>query len=225
MDCYRIMIVEDDKVIAGVMKKHMESWGYEVECVKDFKEVMKAFSAFSPQLVLLDITLPFFNGYHWCTEIRKVSKVPIVFVSSASDNMNIVMAVNMGGDDFISKPFDLNVLMAKLQALLRRTYDFVGQTSLLEHKGVLLNTADATFSYEGKKTELTKNEFKILQLLMENKGRVVSRDTIMTRLWETDSFIDDNTLTVNVTRLRKKLEETGVHEFIRTKKGLGYLIE
>lgn len=225
MELYRIMIIEDDLVIAKAMEKHMESWGYRVKCVEDFKEVMKEFSDFKPHMVLLDITLPFFNGYHWCTEIRRVSKIPIIFASSASDNMNIVMAVNMGGDDFISKPFDLNVLMAKVQALLRRTYDFAGQTSLLEHKGVLLNTSDATLLYEEKKIDLTKNDFKILQLLMENKGKVVSRDAIMTRLWETDSFIDDNTLTVNVTRLRKKLEEAGVHDFIRTKKGLGYLIE
>jgi two-component system, OmpR family, response regulator protein BraR/BceR len=222
---YKILIVEDDLIIAKTVKNHIKSWGFEAECVTDFKDVLAAFVSYNPQLVLLDITLPFFNGYHWCSEIRRHSKVPIVFISSASDNMNIVMAMNMGGDDFITKPFDLNVLTAKLQALLRRTYDFTGQTNLLEHKGAIFNTSDSTLNYNGRKIELSKNENKILQILLENKGKAVSRDTIMTRLWETDSYIDDNTLTVNITRLRKKLQEAGLSDFITTKKGIGYLVE
>lgn len=221
---YRILIVEDDRVIAEMVKKHMESWGYEIRCVEDFKNVLGEFAAFSPQLVLLDISLPFFNGYHWCSQIRQISKTPVIFLSSASDNMNIVMAINMGGDDFVAKPFDLNVLMAKVQAMLRRTYDFGGQTGIFEHRGVILNLSDTSVYYEGHKVELTKNEFKILQILMEQKGSVVSRDRLMMRLWETDSYVDDNTLTVNVTRLRKRLEEAGVRDFIVTKKGMGYLI-
>lgn len=221
---YRILIVEDDQVIASTIEKYLGSWGYEVSCVEDFKEVMGTFTACMPQLVLMDITLPFYNGYYWCTQIRQVSKVPIIFVSSASDNMNIVMAVNMGGDDFISKPFDLDILMAKVQAILRRTYDFTGQSGLLEHKGAILNTGDATLTYAGEKVDLTKNEYRILQMLMENKGNAVSRDAIMTRLWETDSYVDDNTLTVNVTRLRRKLEDAGIQDFITTKKGIGYLV-
>ncbi len=222
---YKILIVEDDLIIAKTVKNHIRSWGFEAECVTDFKDVLAAFVPYSPQLVLLDITLPFFNGYHWCSEIRKVSKVPIIFISSASDSMNIVMAMNMGGDDFIAKPFDLNVLTAKVQALLRRTYDFTGQTNLLEHKGSILNISDATLNYHDRKIELSKNENKILQILLENKGKAVSRDTIMTRLWETDSYIDDNTLTVNITRLRKKLQEAGLSDFITTKKGIGYMVE
>ncbi|WP_346914818.1 response regulator transcription factor [Clostridium sp.] len=222
---YKILIVEDDLIIAKTVKNHIMSWGFEAECVTDFKDVLAAFVSYSPQLVLLDITLPFFNGYHWCSEIRRVSKVPIIFISSASDSMNIVMAMNMGGDDFIAKPFDLNVLTAKVQALLRRTYDFTGQTNLLEHKGSILNISDATLNYHDRKIELSKNENKILQILFENKGKVVSRDTIMTRLWETDSYIDDNTLTVNITRLRKKLQEAGLSDFITTKKGIGYMVE
>lgn len=222
---YKILIVEDDMIIAKSIKKHIASWGFEAEYVTDFKDVLAAFVAYSPQLVLLDISLPYFNGYHWCSEIRKLSKVPIVFISSASDNMNIVLAMNMGGDDFIAKPFDLNVLTAKVQALLRRTYDFAGQTNLLEHKGAILNVSDGTLNYAGVKIELSKNESKILQVLLENKGKTVSRDTIMTRLWETDSFIDDNTLTVNMTRLRKKLQEAGLVDFVTTKKGIGYLVE
>lgn len=221
---YKILIVEDDFVIAKTMKKHLTSWGYDVECAEDFKNVLAQFVSFDPQLVLLDISLPFFNGYHWCTEIRKVSKVPIIFISSASDNMNIIMAINMGGDDFIAKPFDLTVLTSKVQALLRRTYDFTGTTHLLEHKGAILNTSDSTLIFNGQKIELSKNDYKILHILLENKGKTVSRDNLMTRLWETDDFIDDNTLTVNINRLRKKLAEIGLNDFINTKKGIGYLV-
>lgn len=221
---HKILIVEDDEGIAKSIEKQIKSWNYEAKCVENFQDVLGEFLDFSPQLVLLDISLPFFNGYHWCSEIRKVSKVPIIFISSTSDNMNIVMAMNMGADDFIAKPFDLTVLMAKLQAMLRRTYDFSGQTNLIEHKGVILNTNDATVNYQDKKIALTKNDYKILQILMEQKENVVSREDIMMRLWESDSYIDDNTLTVNVTRLRKKLEGIGVQDFIITKKGIGYMI-
>lgn len=222
---YRILIVEDDTVIAKTMKQTIETWGYEVENVTNFKDVLSDFISFDPQLVLLDISLPFYNGYHWCAEIRKLSKVPIIFISSASDNMNIVMAMNMGADDFIAKPFDLMVLTAKVQAMLRRTYDFTGQSNLLEHQGVILNISDATLTFKGEKIDLTRNEYKILQILMENNGQVVSRDSLMTRLWETDSYVDENTLTVNVTRLRRKLETMGLEGFIVTKKGLGYKVE
>lgn len=221
---HKILIAEDDEGIAKSIEKQIKSWNYEAKCVENFQNVLGEFLAFSPQLVLLDISLPFFNGYHWCSEIRKVSKVPIIFISSTSDNMNIVMAMNMGADDFIAKPFDLTVLMAKLQAMLRRTYDFSGQTNLMEHKGVILNTNDATITYLDKKIALTKNDYKILQILMEQKENVVSREDIMMRLWQSDSYIDDNTLTVNITRLRKKLEGIGVQDFIITKKGIGYMI-
>ncbi len=222
---YKIWIVEDDAAIASVIKKQIETWGFEAKCAEDFRNILAEFSEFDPQLVLLDISLPFYNGYHWCEEIRKVSKVPILFLSSASDNMNIIMAMNMGGDDFIAKPFDLNVLTAKIQAILRRTYDFAGQTTLLAHRGALLNTADLSLTYRGERTDLSKNEYRILQTLIENKGKVVGRDMLMQRLWETDSFVDENTLTVNIARLRKKLEAAGLHDFIATKKGLGYLVE
>jgi len=222
---YRILVVEDDVTIAKAVVNHLSEWGFIMKSITDFQHVLDEFKEFDPQLVLLDIGLPFFNGYHWCSEIRKLSKVPIIFISSASDNMNIVMAVNMGGDDFIGKPFDLSVLVAKIQAMIRRTYDFQGQVNILQHKGMMLNLNDATFTYNGENVELTKNDFKILQLLMEHKGKVVSREKIMVRLWENESFIDDNTLTVNVTRLRKKLEKVGLQQFIITKKGLGYMVE
>lgn len=221
---YRIFVVEDDEIIARSIKKHLEGWDYEVACAEDFSNVMAEFTKFAPQLVLMDIKLPFFNGYHWCGEIRRVSKVPVIFVSSAADNMNIVMAVNMGGDDFIAKPFDLDVLTVKIQAMLRRSYDFTGQSSVLEHAGAMLNLSEATLVYREEKVELTKNELRILQVLMENKEKVVSRDTLMTKLWESDSYVDENTLSVNVNRLRKKLEAVGLENFILTKKGIGYRI-
>ena len=214
---YKIFIVEDDEMIAAGLKRHLENWGYAVECAQDLGNVMPEFVRAAPQLVLMDIKLPFYNGYHWCSEIRKISKVPVIFLSSAADNMNIVMAVNMGGDDFIAKPFDLDVLTVKIQAMLRRSYDFVSQSVVLEHRGAMLNLTE-------EKLELTKNELRILQVLMENKEKVVARDTLMTKLWESDSYVDENTLSVNVNRLRKKLESAGLSDFIQTKKGIGYRV-
>lgn len=222
---YRILIVEDDRTIAETLASHLRKWGYEAECVDDFKNILEKFAQYDPQLVILDIMLPFFNGFHWCQEIRKISKVPIVFLSSANENMNIVMAMNMGGDEFIEKPFDLNVVTAKVQAVLRRAYSFQGSANVLEYHGMLLNLNDASVTYMGQKLELTKNEFRILQMLLESSGKIVSRDLIITSLWESDEFIDDNTLTVNVSRLRKKLEEIGMDDMIRTKKGIGYMVE
>lgn len=223
---YRIMIVEDDEVISREICAHIESWGYECRCVEDFRRVLEEFNEYLPQLVLLDITLPFYNGYHWCAEIRKISSVPILFVSSASDNMNIVMAINMGGDDFVSKPFDLNVLTAKISAIMRRTYEFAQSAkTTMSVQGVTLDIEDATMEINGEKIELTKNEQRILQVLMENAGKLCSRDLLMNKLWESDSFIDDNTLSVNVARLRKKIKDAGLTDFIKTKKGLGYMVE
>lgn len=222
---YKILIVEDDEIIAKSIKNHLQSWGYVVECVEDFKGVMTDFVEYGPHLVLLDISLTSYNGFHWCSEIRKVSKVPIIFISSAADNMNLVMAINMGGDDFIPKPFDLTILTTKVQALLRRTYEFSTNSQLLEHKGAILNVSDSTLIYQQNKMELSKNDFKLLHILLENKGKTVTRDALMTKLWETDHFIDDNTLTVNMTRLRKKLEDFGLAGFIKTKKGIGYLVD
>ena len=222
---YKILIIEDDKTIANILMEHLSKWEYEVACAEDFKNINELVKNENPHLILLDIMLPFFNGFYWCNEIRKISNAPIIFISSASDNMNIVMAMNMGGDDFIAKPFDLDVLTAKIQAVIRRTYSVHGQMNILEYKGIILNLSDTTLSYEDKKIELTKNEYKILQLIMENIGKVVSRDKIIEKLWESESFIDDNTLTVNMTRLRKKLEDIGLSDFIKTKKGMGYLAE
>ncbi|MCI5844571.1 MAG: response regulator transcription factor [Oscillospiraceae bacterium] len=222
---YKIFIVEDDFTMAEVMKRQIESWGHSVHLAEQFSDILPEFTEYDPHMVLLDIMLPFFNGYHWCSEIRKISNVPVIFISSASDNMNIVMAMNMGGDDFIAKPVDLNVMMAKIQAMLRRTYDMGGKIPVLEHRGAVLNLNDAVLTYQDKQLELTKNEFRILQTLLEQKGKIVSRDTLMTKLWQMDCYVEENTLTVNVTRLRKKLDSIGLTGFIRTKVGSGYLIE
>ena len=221
---YRLFIVEDDRGIAEAIKSQAEKWELEVRCAQNFRNILSEFSEFDPHIILLDISLPFFNGYHWCTEIRNVSKVPIIFISSASDNMNIVMAMNLGADDFIAKPFDQSVLMAKINALLRRTYDFSSSVSIFEHRNALLNTADNTLTYSGEKIPLSKNEFRILYILMSNKGKIVSREKIMEQLWETDCFVDENTLSVNINRLRKKLCSFGLEDFITTKFGVGYII-
>ena len=219
---YRILIVEDDAIISEQVSRHLEKWGYEVEGVTDFNNVLSDVVRFSPQLVLMDIGLPFYNGYYWCSEIRKISQVPIIFLSSASDNMNIIMAVNMGGDDFVAKPFDLEVLSAKIQAVLRRTYSFCEQPAVLEYRGVVLNMTVMSLLCGGRKIELSKNEFKTLQILFENAGNPVSREDIMKRLWDDECFVDDNTLTVNINRLRKALEGVGLTDFIMTKKKVGY---
>ncbi|MDE6314550.1 MAG: response regulator transcription factor [Lachnospiraceae bacterium] len=221
---YRILIVEDDFTIAQAVQSHLKSWNYVVEYVKDFQRVNLEFDSFRPDLVLMDIHLPFFNGFHWCSELRRTSNVPIIFLSSFSDNMNIVMAMNMGGDEFIEKPFDLPVLTAKIQALLRRTYTLNEQRQVLSYEALTLNLNNSTVLCEQEQIALTRNEFLILQLLLENCGKIVSRDALMTCLWGNDEFIDDNTLTVNVTRLRKKLEAASCGDYIKTKKGLGYLL-
>ena len=222
---YRILIVEDDRGIADAIEVQAASWNLDARCVTDFRNVMGEFFAYGPQLVLMDLALPFFNGYHWCSEIRKVSKVPVIFISSASDNMNIIMAMNMGGDDFIAKPFDGSVLMAKIQALLRRTYDFSGAVTVLQHRGALLNTGEQTLHYQGQNIPLSKNEYRILLTLLESKGNVVSREKLMETLWQTDCFVDENTLSVNVGRLRKKLDNAGLNGFIETRFGVGYIVK
>lgn len=221
---YRIFLVEDDHALAEAISRQLESWGNEVITVRDFRRVSAEFAEARPQLVLLDIMLPFYDGYHWCTEIRKLSSVPIVFISSASDNMNIVMAMNMGCDDFIPKPVDPMVLTAKLQALLRRTYELGEPCQALECHGALLDLSSGTLECGGQRLELTKNEFRILRTLLENRDKTVSRERLMTVLWQSDCYVEENTLTVNVARLRKKLEGVGLGGIIATKPGEGYIL-
>ncbi|MBE7069613.1 MAG: response regulator transcription factor [Ruminococcaceae bacterium] len=222
---YKIYVVEDDKGIADGISQCLSAWEMEVSTVSDFRNVLGEIQEIEPHLIIMDITLPYMGGYHWCQEIRKTSNVPIIFISSATDNMNIVMAMNMGADDYIPKPFDQSVLIAKVQALLRRTYDFNQGSFSLQARGAVLNTNDNSLTFEGRKIELARNEYKILLVLMQNKNKVVSREKLMEVLWETDSFVDENTLTVNVGRLRKTLEGAGIKDLIKTRFGVGYILE
>ncbi|ERI89646.1 putative response regulator protein GraR [Clostridiales bacterium oral taxon 876 str. F0540] len=222
---FKILIIEDDTKMREIILENIQRWGFDGFSVTDFDNIFKDFANYEPHLVLMDINLPSYDGFYWCGKIRGVSKVPIIFISSRNTNMDIIMAVNMGGDDFIQKPFSLDVLMAKINALLRRTYDYTSsELNIIEHNNVVLNLKDNTVSHNNKKIELTKNEFKILYMLMKDKGIIISRDSIMRGLWEDENFVDDNTLTVNINRLRKKLEDLGLHNFIQTKKGQGYVI-
>ena len=222
---YKIMIIEDDLTLAGLIKNSLSKWGYEVFYVEDFFNVMDDFTAINPHLLMIDINLPYFNGYHWCAMIRKVSKIPIIFISSALESMNIIMAINMGADDFISKPFELDILESKVLALLRRSYDFNLENEYLECDNVILKIDNMSVSYMGREMELSKNEFRILEVLMKNKQNVVSREEIMNKLWQSDLYIDDNTLTVNVSRLKSTLEKLGRSDFIKTKRGVGYYVK
>lgn len=223
---YRIYMAEDDFSLAEAMKKQLENYGHEVICAKDFQHITDEFKEVKPQLVLMDIMLPFRDGYYWCGEIRRISSVPIVFISSASDNMNIVMGIGMGGDDFIPKPVDPMVLCAKVNANLRRNYELRGKDEppVIEFRGASLCLSDGSVTFNGKRIDLTKNEFRILQILLENKGKIVSRDSLMMRLWQNDLYVEENTLTVNVARLRRKLEDNGISNIIITKPGSGYMI-
>ncbi|HEM5237866.1 TPA: response regulator transcription factor [Streptococcus suis] len=218
----KIFLVEDDKTISQLVAKNLINWGYQVQEVKDFQMVLDQIRDFQPHLILLDIGLPFFNGYYWCQEIRKTSRVPIMFLSSHDQPMDIVMAINMGADDYVTKPFEMTVLLAKIQGLLRRTYDFVGEQSLLWFEEVSLDLKTMQVSYGQAVEELTRNEFQILRVLFEHGKEVVSREELMRELWNSDIFVDDNTLSVNIARLRKKLAELGLPDLIATKKGVGY---
>ena len=222
---YRVFLVEDDPGIARAVCAHLAQWGLETRAAEDFAHVLDELTAFGPQLVLMDISLPFFNGYYWCAQLRKVSSIPVIFISSAAENMNIVMAMNMGADDFIAKPFDLEVLTVKVQALLRRTYDYAASEPVLCHRGAILRPGDQSLLAGEQTLALSKNEYRILWTLLREKGRIVSREKLMEALWQTDSFIDENTLSVNMARLRKKLDSVGLSGFITTKIGAGYLVE
>ena len=221
---YKILIVEDDPVIASSLARQLTRWNYEATYVQEFGHVMQEFEKAQPDLVLMDITLPYFSGYYWCAEIRKISRVPVLFLSSASDDMNLIMAINMGADDFIAKPFKFEVVLAKIQAIIRRTYDFGRDLNTLNCRGVTLNLGDGVVSFGEEKLELSRNEYKILEILMRKKGNVVPREDLIQALWDTEEFIDENTLTVNVARLRQRLKQIGVEELISTRKGVGYLI-
>lgn len=222
---FRVMIVEDDFKIREFISENLEKWGYEVFALEDFNEVLNAFIDYKPHIIIMDINLPSFDGYYWCSKIREVSKVPIIFISSRDSNMDVIMAINMGGDDFVQKPFSMEILLAKVNALIRRTYSYTNiEADVMEHNGVILNLKDNSLTYKDGKADLTKNEFEIIYILMKNNGRVIDRDKIMKSLWEDESFVDDNTLTVNINRLRKKLSSLKLDDLIETRKGQGYII-
>lgn len=220
----KIFIVEDDRTISQVLVNYLTQWGFECAEVHDFQSVTKEIFQFQADLVLMDISLPFYNGFYWCQELRKTSEVPILFLSSASDNMNMVMAMNLGADDFVGKPFDLPVLVAKIQALLRRSYQFGGSPSYT-YGDYRLSPQENRLFYQEQLVELTPNETKLLALLFLNQGKVVSRESLIEKLWESDAFIDKNTLAVNMTRMRKKLSAVGLDTAIQTVKNQGYLLE
>ncbi|PBH36237.1 response regulator transcription factor [Clostridioides difficile] len=222
---FKIMVVEDDVSLKNIIAKCLTKWGHDVHQIENLENIIEEFKNYNPELVLLDINLPFYDGFHWCNEIRKISKVPIIFISSRNSNMDVIMGVNLGADDYIQKPFSVDVLVAKVNALLRRTYNFVDNNSnQIIHNGVTLDLSTATINYEDNTIELTKNEIKILHELMKYKGQIVSRNKLMKKLWDNDWFVEDNTLTVNVNRIRSKLNEIGLEDFIETKRGLGYII-
>lgn len=221
---YKILIVEDDETIAGLLAENVKKWGFEPFIADDFNRIKDIFETVLPHLVIMDISLPFYNGYYWCSEIRKKYTTPILFLSSHTENMDIVMAINMGGDDYVTKPFSMEVLIAKINALLRRSYSYTDDRHTIEVSGAVLDLGAGTVSFASKKEELTKNELKILHALFENKNNIVSREYLMQALWDSDCFIDGNTLTVNINRLRKKLDDIGLADFITTKKGLGYMV-
>ncbi|MDX5669511.1 response regulator transcription factor, partial [Clostridioides difficile] len=222
---FKIMVVEDDVSLKNIIAKCLTKWGHDVHQIENLENIIEEFKNYNPELVLLDINLPFYDGFHWCNEIRKISKVPIIFISSRNSNLDVIMGVNLGADDYIQKPFSVDVLVAKVNALLRRTYNFVDNNSnQIIHNGVTLDLSTATINYEDNTIELTKNEIKILHELMKYKGQIVSRNKLMKKLWDNDWFVDDNTLTVNVNRIRSKLNEIGLEDFIETKRGLFSLL-
>lgn len=220
----KVLIVEDDVVITESLGNELSHWNYEVSIAKQFDNILEEFKTLEPELVLLDINLPTFNGYHWCQEIRKVSNVPIIFISSRTDNMDQIMAIQMGGDDFIEKPFNLSLTIAKIQALLRRTYDLTVSNNEMTVKGCKLVIDEATLYYNDDSVQLSFTELQILNKLFQNEGKYVSRTAIIEKCWESENFIDDNTLAVNMTRLRKKLQSIGIVDFIETKKNVGYKV-
>ena len=221
----KVFIVEDERSIAQSICQILSQWNLQSKIIESFDKVCDEFLSYHPDIVLMDISLPYFDGYYWCNKIRQLSNVPIIFISSISDNINIVMAMNMGADDFIVKPFDNSILVAKILALLRRSYDYSVGLQKLEYEGLTINIDSNTVYYKDKIIELSKNEFRILLILIQNKGKVVSREKLMNQLWKTDIFIDENTLTVNVNRLRKKLSNQGIGYLIKTKFGVGYIVE
>lgn len=219
-----MLLVEDDLDLSKVLSSSLNKWGFKVNLIENFDSILKEFIEKEPQLVIMDVNLPYYDGFYWCKKIREVSKVPILFLSSRDSNMDLIMGINNGGDDYITKPFSIEVLITKINALLRRTYDYAGSDSIIYYNDAVLDIEKCTFKCGNNTIELTKNEIKILSVLIKNREKVVSRDKLMMSLWNDDEFVSDNTLTVNITRLRNKIKEIGLDDFIKTKKGIGYMV-
>ncbi|WP_270272776.1 two-component system response regulator SapR [Enterococcus gallinarum] len=221
----KIMVVEDEAVIRQLIIEELEKWQFETFGTTDFHQVFDDFEEQEPQLILLDINLPVFDGYYWCHKIRETSKVPIIFISSRNTNMDMIMAMNMGADDFVTKPFEIDVLIAKINALLRRSYNYVENNSeTLVHNGLTLNIDNSSMQINDEVIDLSKNEYRLLYILMKNHGKILSREKLLRALWDDERFVDDNTLTVNINRLRRKIEQAGMDNYIETKVGQGYIV-
>lgn len=222
---YKILIIEDDPSLSSTIIIELKKWDFDTSGIEHFDDILPEFVAFQPHLVIMDINLPYYDGFYWCRKMREISDLPLIFLSSRDSNHDIIMAVNLGGDDYITKPFSMEVLIAKVNAMLRRAYDYQDHAAdTIECRGAVLHLGEGILHYHQSRLELTRNELKILSLLMKNQGKIISRDRIMRYLWDNDEFVNDNTLTVNINRLRSKLEGIGLDEFIHTKKGSGYLI-
>ncbi|MFD1956312.1 response regulator transcription factor [Paenibacillus thailandensis] len=222
---FHILLVEDDEKIRAIVADTLRKWQFAVSEVTDFGTVLETFHAVQPHLVVMDINLPVRDGFYWCQQIRGESKVPILFLSSRDQNMDVIMAINMGGDDYVQKPFELDVLVAKINALLRRNYTYQVNSRQLSHRGLSLHLSNSTVQFGEQTLELSRNEFIVMQALMRSVGSIVAREQLMQALWNDDQFVDDNTLTVNVNRLRRKLAQLGLEDFIVTRKGMGYIVE
>lgn len=221
-----IFIIEDDNALSREVSLTLSKWGYSVCEIKDFENITNEVLECNPKLILMDINLPCYDGFYWCSQIRNFLKVPIIFISSRDNDMDIIMSINMGGDDYITKPFSPQVLVAKIQAILRRTYSYNNdlKSDIIKFKDITLNIVEGKVYFKDENVDLTKNELKIMNILMNNQEKIVSREEIIEELWDTDEFISENTLTVNVNRLRKKLDSIGLNDFIETKKGQGYIL-
>lgn len=221
----KIMIVEDEATIRELISEELQKWQLEIFGTTNFNHVMEDFQRVDPQLILLDINLPVFDGYYWCQKIREVSKVPIIFISSRNTNMDMITAMNMGADDFVTKPFQIDVLVAKINALLRRSYNYSeGRIEIMSHNGITLNVDNGSMEIKGETIDLSKNEYRLLYILVKKHGKILTREKLLRALWEDERFVDDNTLTVNINRLRKKIELAGIEDYIETKVGQGYIV-
>ena len=224
MEKMKIMVIEDDKMLANEISDFLLKWNYLVYVAKDFKNLLIEFSKIEPQLILLDINLPFYDGFYWCRKIRELSNIPIIYISSRNDDSDKIMGIIQGGDDYLEKPFNLAVLKVKIDAILRRTYEYKEKKKIYLYQNIYFEENSGKPFYENDCLELTKSELKIIQTLINNRSNVVTRNELMDVLWNTDEYISDNSLTVLISRMRSKIKKFCGNEIIQTKKGKGYFV-